>query len=186
MNDQEIIELYWNRDERAIPETAQVYGAYCRAIAHNILFDAQDAEECVNDTWLHTWNAIPPNRPRVFSAFLGRIIRNLALNRYQRSRAQKRGGSELNLVYEELAECVSGRESVEQTMDARELTQALNDFLAAQSPKHRKLFVRRYWYAERVADIAKQTGMTENHVSVILHRQRAALRVFLAERGFDL
>ena len=186
MNDQEIIALYWNRDERAIPETARVYGAYCRAIARSILSDAQDAEECVNDTWLHTWRAIPPNRPRIFSAFLGRITRNLALNRYQHSRAQKRSGSELDSVYEELAECVSGRETVEQIMDARELTQALNDFLAAQSPKNRTLFVRRYWYAERVADIAKQTGMTENHVSVILHRERAALRKFLAERGFDL
>lgn len=186
MNDREIIELYWNRDERAIPATAEVYGAYCYAIAHNILALAQDAEECVNDTYLRAWNAIPPNRPRILSAFLGRITRNLALSRYHRDRAQKRGSGALELVFEELAECVSGRETVEQTMDAQELTKALNEFLAAERPKNRRIFIRRYWYAERVADIAKRMGMTESHVSVILHRQRAALRTFLAERGFDL
>lgn len=186
MNDREIISLYWNRDERAIPATAEVYGAYCYTIAHNILALSQDAEECVNDTYLRAWNSIPPNRPRILSAFLGCITRNLALNRYHRDRAQKRGSGALELVFEELAECVSGRETVEQTMDAQELTKALNEFLAAQSAKHRKIFVRRYWYAERVTDIAERMGMTESHVSVILHRQRAALRTFLAERGFDL
>ncbi len=186
MNDQEIIALYWNRDERAIPATAEAYGAYCYAIAHNILHLAQDAEECVNDTYLRAWNAIPPNRPRILSAFLGRITRNLALNRYHRDRAQKRGGGELELIYDELADCVSGRETVESQTDAQELAQAINVFLAARSAKHRKIFVRRYWYAERVADIAARMGMTETHVSVILHRERTALKTFLAERGFDL
>ena len=186
MNDREIIELYWNRDERAIPETAHAYGAYCYTIAHNILREAQDAEECVNDTYLRAWNAIPPTRPRILSAFLGRITRNLALSRYHRDRAQKRGGKEPELVFEELADCVSGRETVEQSVDTQELTKALNDFLTARKPNHRRIFVLRYWYAERVSDIAKRLGMTENRVSVILHRERAALRTFLTERGFDL
>ena len=105
---------------------------------------------------------------------------------HAKSRAQKRGGKEPELVFEELADCVSGRETVEQSVDTQELTKALNDFLTARKPNHRRIFVLRYWYAERVSDIAKRFGMTENRVSVILHRERAALRTFLTERGFDL
>lgn len=186
MNDSQIVELYWQRDERAIPATAEVYGAYCYTIAHNILQSPQDSEECVNDTWLHTWNAIPPERPRRLAAFLGRITRNLALHVFHRDRAQKRGGAGLDLVYEELSECISAPEQVEQTMDARELTAALNDFLAALPVKKRKIFVRRYWYADSVSNIAARMDMTESSVSVTLHRLRAELRAFLSERGFQV
>ena len=184
MNDSQIVQLYWDRDERAIPETAEVYGAYCYTIAHNILQNPQDSEECVNDTYLHTWNAIPPQWPRSLSAFLGRITRNLALHIFHRDRAQKRGGAGLDLVYEELSECISAREQVEQAMEERELTAALNDFLAALPMKKRKIFVRRYWYADSISDIAARMDMSENSVSVTLHRLRADLRAFLAERGF--
>ena len=186
MTDSQIVQLYWNRDERAIPATAEVYGGYCFAIAHNILSSAQDAEECVNDTWLHTWNAIPPQRPSVLSSFLGRITRNLALHIFRREHAEKRGGGETALVFEELSECVSGRDRIEQAIDEKELQRAINDFLSALPVKKRKIFVRRYWYAESVAQIAARMDMTENRVSVILHRLRAALRSFLEERGFDV
>ena len=186
MEDSQIVQLYWDRDERAIPATAEAYGAYCFTIAHNILQSPQDAEECVNDTYLHTWNAIPPQRPRILSAFLGRITRNLALHLFHRSRARKRGGGGLDLVYEELSECVSGADPVAQAFDARELADALNDFLAALPARKRRIFVRRYWYADSVGQIAARMDMTENSVSVTLYRLRAALRIFLEERGFTV
>lgn len=184
MEDSQIVQLYWDRDERAIPATAEVYGDYCFMIAHNILQSVQDAEECVNDTWLHTWRAIPPQRPSRLAAFLGKITRNLALHVFRRDRALKRGGSELDLAYEELSECIPGAEPVEQTVDARELAAALNEFLAGLSTKKRRIFVRRYWYADSISQIAARMDMTESSVSVTLHRLRAALRSFLAERGF--
>lgn len=186
MDDQQIIALYWQRDERAIPATAEAYGAYCFRIAHNILREPQDAEECLNDVWLRAWNTMPPHRPKFLSAFLGRITRNHALNMHSLKSAQKRGGGELDLVFEELAECVSGTETTEDVLAARALAEALNEFLASLPAKKRKIFLRRYWYADSVAEIASSMGMTENHVSVTLHRQRAALRLFLTERGFDL
>ena len=184
MLDSQIVQLYWDRDERAIPETAAAYGGYCFTIAHNILDSTQDAEECVNDTWLRAWNAIPPHRPSVLSAFLGRITRNLALQLFRRDHAQKRGGGEIDLVFEELSECVSGSESAEQSVNERELMRAINEFLAGQSAKKRKIFVRRYWYADSIAQIARRMHMSENSVSVTLHRMRAALRAYLEERGF--
>ena len=184
MLDSQIVQLYWDRDERAIPETAAVYGGYCYTIAHNILGSTQDAEECVNDTWLHTWNSIPPHRPNILSPFLGRITRNLALHLFERNRAKKRGGSEIGLVFEELAECVSGSESAEQAADERELKQAINAFLAELPAKKRKIFVRRYWYADSIAQIAARMDMSETSISVTLYRLRAALRQYLEERGF--
>ena len=184
MLDSQIVQLYWDRDERAIPETAAAYGGYCFTIAHNILDSTQVAEECVNDTWLRAWNAIPPHRPSVLSAFLGRITRNLALQLFRRDHAQKRGGGEIDLVFEELSECVSGSESAEQSVNERELMRAINEFLAGQSAKKRKIFVRRYWYADSTAQIARRMHMSENSVSVTLHRMRAALRAYLEERGF--
>ena len=184
MLDSQIVQLYWDRDERAIPETAAAYGGYCYTIAHNILGSTQDAEECVNDTWLRTWNSIPPHRPVTLSPFLGRITRNLALHLFQRTHAQKRGGSALDLVFEELADCVSGGESAEQVVDEQELKAAINAFLAALPARKRKIFVRRYWYADSVKQIAARTGTSENSVSVTLHRLRAELRQYLEERGF--
>ena len=186
MLDSQIVQLYWDRDERAIPETAAAYGGYCFTIAHNILDSTQDAEECVNDTWLRAWNAIPPHRPSVLSAFLGRITRNLALQLFRRDHARKRGGGEIDLVFEELSECVSGSESAEQLADALALKEAIRDFLSALPVRKRKIFVLRYWYAESVAQIARRMRMSENSVSVTLHRLRAALRAHLEERGFTL
>lgn len=186
MNDKDIVRLYFNRDQRALSATAKKYGSYCTAIARNILESREDAEECVNDTYLSAWDAIPPTRPEILSAFLGRITRNLAFNRYKHNRAAKRGSGETAAVLEELAECVSGLEDVEQEIDRRELIAAINSFLDALSPQKRNLFICRYWYSDSVANIAKRHGMTESNVSVTLNRVRSKLKEYLTERGYAL
>lgn len=186
MEDQQIIRLYWDRDEQAIPATAEKYGNYCTAIAQNILGNQEDAEECVNDTYLNAWNSMPPHRPGVLSTFLGKITRNLSLSRYRCNTAQKRGGGELPAVLEELAEVVSGKETVEQELDRRELMQAIDAFLDDLSPKQRGVFICRYWYTEGISEIAARYGMKDTAVSMALNRIRTKLRSYLSERGFDL
>lgn len=186
MEDHEIIQLYWDRDEAAIGATDEKYGAYCTAIARNILPSPEDAEECVSDTWLHAWNAMPPQWPNILSAFLGRITRNLSFNRCRFTHAQKRFGGELPLVLEELEECVSSGETPEEALDRRALVEALESFLDTLPPSKRELFVDRYWYARSVGEIAKRRHMTENHVSVTLSRLRGKLRRHLTERGIEV
>lgn len=186
MEDSEIIKLYWSRNQLAIPETAQKYGGYCSAIAGNILGSREDAEECVNDVYLTAWNTMPPQKPGILSAFLGKITRNLSLNRWRQNHAQKRGGGEIALVLEELAECVSGTENVEQEADRQELAEAINSFLELLPAEKRRMFLLRYWYAEPVNIIANRLDVSENHVSVTLHRLRRKLWDYLTERGFVL
>lgn len=186
MEDEKIIDLYWQRQETAIVATAEKYGPYCTAIADGILHSARDTEECVSDTWLAAWNAMPPHRPSILSAFLGKLTRNLAFNRYTRERAQKRGGGETELVLEELAEVVSGGEDVYSELERQELARELNLFLNALDGKKRAIFLQRYWYALSVGSIAARWGMKENAVSMTLHRLRCGLRQYLTERGFVL
>ena len=186
MEDSEIIRLYWERSADAVAATDSKYGGYCRAIARNILDSEEDAEECVNDAWLKLWNAIPPQRPARLSAFLGKIVRNLALDRFQRTRAEKRGGGAMALVLEELSDCVSGGESVEQAIDRAELLAAINGFLGSLPKQKRDLFVLRYWYARPVADIAAQRGLSPGSVTMSLKRSREQLKTYLKERGFEL
>lgn len=186
MEDSGIIALYWARDQEAIRATSEKYGAYCGSIAQNILGNRADAEECVNDTWLKAWDSMPPQRPAVLSAFLGRITRNLSLNRYHIRAAAKRGGGEAPLVLDELAEVVSGGESVEGALDRRELIRAIDRFLERLPPEKRSIFLCRYWYFDPVAEIAARFGRTENSVAVILSRLRQKLRRELLEGGFAL
>lgn len=186
MDDAKIVQLYWERNERAIPATSEKYGRYCDSIARNILGSREDAEECVNDTYLSAWNSMPPHRPDILSAFLGKLTRNLSIKRYRRNTAGKRGGGEFPLVLDEMAELVSGADSVEQEIDRRELIRAINAFLGALPPDKRGIFVRRYWYFDSVSAIASHRGMTENNVSVTLSRLRSKLRGYLRERGFEL
>lgn len=186
MEDSQIVQLYWDRSASAIPATAKKYGSYCTAIARNILGSAEDAEECVNDTYLQAWNAMPPHRPLRLSAFLGRITRNLSFNRYKRLHAGKRGGGELAVVLDELAECVSGAGDVERELDRQELAKAIDGFLNTLSPEKRSIFVCRYWYSDSIADIARRHGMKEGAVSMALNRMRQKLREHLLERGFSL
>ncbi len=185
MEDSEIVRLYWERSEQAVPETAAKYGGYCSAIARNILDSPEDAEECVNDTWLGAWNAIPPHRPEALSTFLGKITRNLSINRWKRSRADKRGGG-IAAVLDELGQCVSGADDVERALDQKELIEAINAFLAALSPEKRGIFLCRYWYSDSISEIAARYGMREGTVSMALNRLRARLRRYLLERGFEL
>lgn len=186
MEDSRIIELYWARSQNAIPATSEKYGQYCHSIAKNILGNDEDAEECVNDTYLGAWNSMPPHRPSVLSVFLGRITRNLSFNRYKHQRANKRGGGETALVLDELAQCVSGTGSVEGEIDRQELVEAIDTFLDRLPADKRSIFVCRYWYADSVSDIAKRFGLTGNNVSVTLNRMRKKLRDHLLERGFEV
>ncbi|MBE6994998.1 MAG: sigma-70 family RNA polymerase sigma factor [Ruminococcaceae bacterium] len=185
MDDREIIALYWARAEQAIAETDRRYGPYCRAIARRILPSPEDGEECVSDTWLKAWQTMPPQKPACLRAFLGRITRNLALNRLEALRADKRGGGESSLALEELGECVPAGGSVEQAVDERALAAVLDRFLAEQSEDSRRLFVGRYWYMCSVAELARQYDMSESKVKMSLLRTRNRLRQRLIEEGYD-
>lgn len=184
MEEQTLLELYFARDEAALTHTAELYGSYCRSIAMGILRNAQDAEECVSDTWLHAWYAIPPQRPSRLGLFLGKITRNLSFDRYKANHAAKRGGGELSLVLEELAECIPGGESPEDTLLQKDLVAAINAFLRQCSVSQRRCFLRRYYYAQPVEQIARSLGLSENHVSVLLYRTRKKLRSKLEQEGF--
>ena len=178
MEDREIIELYWRRSERAIACSEEKYGAYCRAVARQILRSLEDTEECVSDTWLAAWNAMPPHRPAVLRTFLGRLTRNLAVNRRIYDGAQKRGGGEVTLALEELQECAGG-ESAEQTLETAELGRSIDRFLRTLPETECSLFLRRDWYLDAVEAIARRFGLREGAVKTRLHRTREKLRVFL-------
>lgn len=182
MEDSQIIELYWQRSENAIAETSSKYGKLVRKIAFNIVGNYSDAEECENDTYVATWNAIPPTRPNILSAFLGKIARNIALNRYEYNKAQKRN-SDFDLVLSELEECIAAKNTVEDSFAEGALTEMLNEFLEQQKKETRMIFVRRYWYSDSVKDIAKRLGIGESKVKTVLFRTRKELQDFLAQRG---
>jgi len=184
MEDSRIVELYRQKDPGAITESDLKYGTYCFAIADNILHSHEDSEECVNDTWLRAWNAIPPQKPANLKLFFAKITRNLAFNRFRARSAEKRGGGEIHLVLEELAECLAGEETVESAYAAKELGQCIRVFVRALPEREGNVFVRRYFFTEPVADIAKRYGLTANNVMVILSRTRSKLKTHLIREGF--
>lgn len=186
MDDTRIVQLYWDRDEQAIPATADKYGAYCTSIAKNILGSHEDAEECVNDTYLNAWNSMPPHRPGILSTFLGKIVRNLSFNRYRHNTADKRGGGEVPAVLDELSDLVSDKDDVEQEIDHKELITTIDTFLGTLPADKRGVFVRRYWYFDNISEIALRFGMTENNASVTLNRIRLKLHDYLLKRGVEL
>lgn len=186
MEDSRIVDLYWQRSADAITETHAKYGNYCYAIAHNILANAQDAEECVNDTWLGAWNAMPVHRPERLAPFVGKITRALACNRYNAARAEKRGGGQLPLVLEELGDCVPAAPSAAQAAEDRELEQALDRFLHTLPEQACSIFLRRYWFAEPLADIAQRYHLNTNTVKTSLFRSREKLRRYLEKEGIVL
>ena len=186
MTDEKIVELYWERSEEAIKETDKQYGRYFHYIAKEILQDEEDAKEIVNDTYLKAWNSIPPERPNPLKAFLGRITRQLSLNRLEQNKAQKRGGGQYLLALDELAECIpdgSGNEDLASNID---LTDALNRFLRNLPIEQRRVFIKRYWYMSSIADTARYFGMSESKVVSILFRVRNKLKDHLTKEGFDL
>ncbi len=182
MDDQQIVALYWSRSESAITQTQAKYGRYCHYIAYQILGNDADAEEIVNDTFLKAWNTIPPNRPATLRAFMGMITRQLSLNAWEARNAQKRAGA-LSGILDELADCIADSGDLAETVALRD---ALNRFLWALPLKTRNIFLRRYWYASSISEIAKDYAMTQNHVAVLLFNTRKKLRKFLNKEGFAL
>lgn len=184
MTDSEIIELYIQRDERAIAETQNLYGSYCEKIAFNILGNYQDAQECVNDTYLKAWDSIPPQRPRALAAFLAKITRNNALSMYRRSHADKRGSGTVPLILDELGDVIADSTDVSRNIEEREIIAAINRFLGELPEKNRRIFVLRFVCCESVRGIAQQIGFSENNVSVTLNRTKKQLKQYLKKEGY--
>ncbi|MBE6677042.1 MAG: sigma-70 family RNA polymerase sigma factor [Clostridia bacterium] len=179
MLDSQIIALYDARDERAIAETAAKYGSFCTSIALNILQNLQDAEECVNDTWLRTWNSIPPARPNVLKAYLGRITRNLALDKYKAARREKRGCGEIEVAFDEISEITASDYALEDEWREQDFVDLINAFLYSLPERDRHVFVRRYFFTDSVPAIAKRFGTSQNNVLKILSRTRQKLKNYL-------
>ena len=175
MKDPNIIKLYNDRNENAINETRDKYGNYCYSIAYNILGNDEDVVEVVNDTYLALWNSIPPEAPRSFSSFIGKITRNIALKRHRERSAKKRKGTAPDVSLDELSECIAASKTVESELEEKDLTRLLNEFLASLPKRDRTVFVRRYWYMDKVSDIAKRYGYSESKVKMILARTREKL-----------
>lgn len=184
MEDSQIIDLYWQRDSSAIRESNVKYGAYCFRIADNILHSNEDAEECLNDTWLHAWNAMPPQRPAQLRMFLAKITRNVSFNRFAARSAQKRGGGEILLVLDELTECIADETDLESAYEAKELGAYISHFVKKLPQRDGNVFVRRYFFTEPVSVIAQRYGLTENNVMVILSRTRKKLKHGLIKEGY--
>ena len=186
MDDRELIELFWNRDEQAISETEKRFGSYCRAIAYRITGTREDAEECVSDAWLRAWNSIPPQRPTRLDAFLGKITRNLAIDRKRQSDAAKRGGGEYALAWQEMEPFLKSRDDPAKQIEAQELTAHIEAFLLALPVMERRVFLRRYWHFQSIEEISEQLGYSVSKTRTMLYRTRKKLRTFLKNRGVIL
>ena len=184
MDDKRIIELFFSRDELAIASAAAKYGGYLSKIAKSILNNDEDTEECVNDTYLKAWNAIPPKEPDPLKTFLGKITRNLALDLYDKKTADKRGGTQVEICLDELSELIP--DSGIDNMERGEITEIINRFLESISKDDRKLFVRRYWYLDSIIDIAKRYHFSESKVKTTLFRMRKGLKEELLREGIQV
>ena len=183
MEDLQIVELYWNRDEDAIVQTQQKYGNYCYSIAYSILHNNEDAQESLNDTWLAAWDAMPPHHPQILSTFLGKITRRLSLNKWRSMTAEKRGGGSFPLSLDELEECVPDRFSIDEQLETQYLSEAIDRFLSGLKEEERRVFVCRYWYFDSVAEIAQRFGYGESKVKMMLKRTRDRLKDYLIKEG---
>lgn len=182
MDDARIVDLYWERSETAIAETEKKYGRYCHYIAYNILFCKQDAEECVNDTYINAWKSIPPHKPVCLKTFLGKLTRNISLNRYAREHAQKRSAN-TELILDELAEIIPDPNSEAVDSDNLALKEAINGFMETLSSTARKVFARRYFYLSPIKDIATDYDLTESNVKSMLFRMRSKFKTYLEKEG---
>lgn len=185
LQDEQIIDLYFDRDERALIETSDKYGNYCRTIARNILNDEETVKECFNDTLYQSWNAIPPHRPGCLRVFVGKITRNLSLKRVRSTQTLKRGGGEGVIALDELAECIpditaNHAEQMEENMVIRDI---LKDILTGLPAQSRRVFMRRYWYCSSIEEIAKAMALSEGNVRTILSRVRSKLKEALEKEG---
>ena len=186
MDDQTIVELYFARDEAAISETQNKYEPYLMKIAYNILYNAEDSRESVNDTYLAAWNAMPPHRPKILSAFLGKLTRRLSIDRVRKANAEKRGGSSFALSLDELRECVDSSPTPEEEADAKALGETLNAFVRGLSPQARAAFVGRYFYCDSLKEVARYCRMSESKAKSLLFRTRKALKDYLEKEGYPL
>lgn len=186
MDDEQILNLYFARDEQALAETHRKYGSYCFRLANGILNNQQDAEETVNDTYLKAWNTIPPHRPSVFKLFLAKIARNLAFSRWRQNTAGKRGGGEMQLVLDELADCICAPTGVEEQYSAKELSRAIRSFLDTLPVREQNIFLRRYFFVEESEAIARRYGMKPATVLRTLSRTRAKLKKYLTREGYTV
>lgn len=181
MDDQSIVQLFFERSERALAELDAKYGKLCHTLSRNILNSRQDAEECVNDAYLGVWNTVPPARPDPLRAYLCKIVRNVSLKLYHRKRAEKRN-SAYDVAMQELEDCLPAPNTVEAELEAKELARVIEGFLDTLSGENRVIFLRRYWFSDPYADIAKRTGISEKSVSMRLVRIRKQMRQYLVER----
>ncbi|MEC0090464.1 RNA polymerase sigma factor [Paenibacillus macquariensis] len=185
MNDRDIIQLYFARNESAVEETSKKYKKYCTQIARNILSNVEDSEECVNDTFLGAWEAIPPKSPEKLSSFLGRITRNIALNKYDYYKAKKRN-KEFETILDELNDCVSSSDNVESQYEGEQMAESISEFLQSIKEDHRNIFLRRYWYSDSMTDIASRFAISESKTKSILFRIRKKLQIYLKKEGYVL
>ena len=183
MDDAKIVELYWARSDAALTETAKKFGPYCHTIAYNVLENVEDSEECVNDTYMRAWNSMPDKRPAALAPYLGRITRNLALNRIIEKNTLKRGGGVAALALDELDECTASSYSLEREVEAREIAAAMNRFLSKLPETERALFVSRYWFMAPVRELAEKFGFSESKTVSMLRRTRLKLGKFLTGEG---
>lgn len=183
MEDNRIVELYWQRDESAISETQQKYGKYLTKIAYNILADVEDSKESVNDTYLKAWYSMPPQKPFILSTYLGRITRQISIDIYRKKKAQKRYGSEYTLSLDELSDCASDDGVPEKEADAQVLAKSIGDYLMTLSEESRNIFVCRYYFLDSVRDIAAHFGASESKIKSNLHRTRLGLKQYLEKEG---
>lgn len=186
MDDRKIIELYFARDELALQKSEEVYGKYCKAIAKNILGCDEDAEETLNDTLLRAWNSIPPEKPQSLKVYLGTLARNISFDKYRKMTAEKRGGCEIAVCLEEAEEFLADTKSVSDEYEKREFEKLLNGFLYSLPERECDIFVRRYFYCDSTADIAKRFALKEPNVLVILSRTRKKLKTELKKGGYTL
>ncbi len=185
MTDAEIIQMFWRREETAITETQTRYGAYCTHIAINILSDREDAEECVSDTWLQAWNTIPPQKPRSLRAYLGRIVRNLSLNRWNHDHAQKRY-SGMEQLLSELEDCIPAPDTAQRKLETAALSEIISDWLETLPRNDRVLFVRRYWYGDTLQELAGRTGVSASKLAQRMLRLRKGLKAALEHEEVSL
>ena len=184
MNDSQIVSMYWERNEKAVEETQKKYGSFCYSVAYSILCNEEDAKESVNDTYLDAWNSIPPHKPSVLSAFLGKITRRISIDKWRNKNAARRGGGQITDTLDELAECIPDSNGVEKQLEEKALNETINSFIKSLPEKEQKIFICRYWYLDSIKSISEQFGFSQSKVTSMLFRTREKLRKILMEEGF--
>ena len=185
MQDENIVALYWERNEAAIEETKNKYEHYLFKIAHNILLDFEDSQESVNDTYLAAWNSMPPHKPSILSTYLGKLTRRISIDIFRKKNRQKRRASEYALSLAELEDCVEGGGTPEEDMEVKLLADAINEFLKTLPKDARSLFIGRYYYLDSLKEVAEYCGMSESRAKSLLFRTRCNLKVYLEKEGFE-